>query len=199
MPRHREFDPEVALEEAMRLFWKKGYHDTSVRDLVAGTGVSHAGLYGTFGNKDEVFNAALKRYHDEVMHRLMAKLSAPDASLAQVVGHFEQLFELGNDPRFREGCMLCNAAADRGHTDPEVSASMAQHLEELTAAFRAALTRAKENGELMPKARPRDLARMLTATTQGLTLIRRIDEAPAMSRSIIRATMGMLEGVRVPS
>ena len=189
MPRHREFDPEVALEEAMRLFWKKGYHDTSVRDLVAGTGVSHAGLYGTFGNKDEVFNAALKRYHDEVMHRLMAKLSAPDASLAQVVGHFEQLFELGNDPRFREGCMLCNAAADRGHTDPEVSASMAQHLEELTAAFRAALTRAKENGEVRSDLDPAAGADVLASTQIALGLMARanidFDRVVAIGRSAL--------------
>ncbi len=171
MPRHREFDPEVALEEAMRLFWKKGYHDTSVRDLVAGTGVSHAGLYGTFGNKEEVFSAALKRYQEEVMRRLMANLAAPDASLAEVVGHFEQLFELGRDPRFREGCMLCNAAVDRAHMDPEIAASMTQHVEELAAAFRNALTHAKEKGEVRADLDPAAGADVLTSTQMAMALM----------------------------
>ena len=112
-----------------------------------------------------MFSAALNRYQDEVMSRLMAKLSAPDAALAQVVGHFEQLFELGNDPRFSEGCMLCNAAVDRGHTDPEVTANLAQHIEELTAAFRAALTRAQKKGEVRADLDPAAGADVL-ATTQ---------------------------------
>ncbi len=173
MPRHREFDPELALEDAMRLFWKKGYRDTSVRDLVAGTGVSHAGLYGTFGNKEEVFTAALKRYQEEVMSRLMADLTGPDASLPQVVDHFERLFELGRDPRFREGCMLCNAAVDRGLADPEIAASMAESLEGSSAAFRQALTRAKEKGEVRADLDPAAGADVLTSTQMAMSLMLR--------------------------
>ena len=51
MPRVREFDPDVALEKAIQLFWHKGYAETSMRDLVAHTGVAHAGLYSAFGSK----------------------------------------------------------------------------------------------------------------------------------------------------
>jgi TetR/AcrR family transcriptional regulator, transcriptional repressor for nem operon len=189
MPRHREFDPEVALEEAMRLFWRKGYHDTSVRDLVAGTGVSHAGLYGTFGNKEEVFTAALKRYQEEVMHRLMADLTVPDASLPEVVGHFERLFELGRDPRFREGCMLCNAAVDRGQTDPEIAARMAESLDESSAAFRQALIRAKEKGEVRADLDPAAAADVLTSTKMAMSLMLRakvdFDRIVAFGRSAL--------------
>ncbi|MDT7627056.1 MAG: TetR/AcrR family transcriptional regulator, transcriptional repressor for nem operon, partial [Pseudonocardiales bacterium] len=40
MPRTKEFDPEVALERAMELFWRQGYTATSVADLVAHLGVA---------------------------------------------------------------------------------------------------------------------------------------------------------------
>ena len=171
MARHREFDPEVALEDAMRLFWEKGYHETSVRDLVAGTGVSHAGLYGTFGNKEEVFASALARYKAEVMDRLMAELTAPEASLPQVIGHYERLFELGKDPRFRAGCMICNAAVDRAHEDPEIAAQMRAHLENLTAAFRTALTRARDKGEVRADFDPAAAADVLAATQMAMALM----------------------------
>ena len=171
MARTREFDPEVALEEAMRLFWEKGYHDTSVRDLVARTGVSHAGLYGTFGNKHEVYSAALTRYHEEVMGRIMAELEAPDASLPQVTGHFERLFELANDPRFRAGCMLCNSAVDLAHEDPEVARQWQEHLERQVAAFRQALARAKEKGEVRADLDPAAAADVLAAVQMSMALM----------------------------
>ena len=161
------------MQTAIDLFWEKGYHDTSVRDLVAGTGVSHAGLYGTFGTKEEVYAAALKRYHDEVMGRLMAELMAPDAALAQVVGHFERLFELGRDPRFRNGCMICNAAVDRSNEDPDVPARMAEHLEELSSAFRNALARAKARGEVRADLDPAAGADVLTSTQMAMALMLR--------------------------
>ncbi len=189
MARHREFDPEVALEEAMRLFWAKGYHETSVRDLVAGTGVSHAGLYGTFGNKEEVFSAALRRYQEEVMGRLMAELMAPDASLHQVVGHFETLFKLGRDPRFSNGCMICNAAADGAEGASEAAALMAEHLETLSGAFRAALSRAKDRGEVRADLDPAAAADVLTSTQMAMALMLRgkvdYDRIVAFGRSAL--------------
>ena len=62
MPRTKEFDPEVALERAMELFWRRGYATTSVADLVAHLGVARASLYSTFGTKHDLYVAALERY-----------------------------------------------------------------------------------------------------------------------------------------
>ncbi len=55
MARTQEFDPNEALDRAVALFWKKGFFDSSMDDLVKATGVSRYGIYGTFGNKREFF------------------------------------------------------------------------------------------------------------------------------------------------
>jgi AcrR family transcriptional regulator len=62
MVRTRTFDPSTALTQAVGLFSSKGYADTSMDDIVRATGVSRYGLYGTFGNKRELFEQALDRY-----------------------------------------------------------------------------------------------------------------------------------------
>ena len=43
MARTREFDPDQALDNAMALFWRKGYVATSMDDLDKGTGSPYPG------------------------------------------------------------------------------------------------------------------------------------------------------------
>ncbi|MFE2185198.1 helix-turn-helix domain-containing protein [Streptomyces sp. NPDC059455] len=62
MARRKEFDPEVALDAAMRLFWRNGYEGTSTSDLVDELGIARASLYGTFGSKRGLYLAALDRF-----------------------------------------------------------------------------------------------------------------------------------------
>ena len=60
--RSKDFDPDDIADAAMRVFWQRGYAATSVQDLVDGTGLSRSSLYGTFENKQGLFQHALRRY-----------------------------------------------------------------------------------------------------------------------------------------
>ena len=77
MARQREFDPDEALDKAMLLFWRKGYDETSVRDPVEFAAVAQAGLYGAFGDKHRLYEAALDRFFQTVPAPLPAELAAP--------------------------------------------------------------------------------------------------------------------------
>jgi len=55
MPRVKLFDEKEVLTKAMNLFWKQGYAATSIRDLVNHLGINRASLYGTFGDKEQLF------------------------------------------------------------------------------------------------------------------------------------------------
>ena len=58
MPRTKQFNEEEILKKAMELFWEKGFHATSIQDLVAHLGINRASLYDTFGGKEELFKKA---------------------------------------------------------------------------------------------------------------------------------------------
>src|SRR5262245_26615439 len=62
MVRTKQFDKHQALDEAMELFWERGYNATSISDLVDHLGVNRQSLYDTFGGKEDLFLAALDRY-----------------------------------------------------------------------------------------------------------------------------------------
>ena len=79
MARVREFDPADAIQGAMNVFWRSGYGDTTMEDIVSETGVSRYGLYGTFGNKKEILLAAMRHYEQRMSDLVLADLRKPGA------------------------------------------------------------------------------------------------------------------------
>jgi TetR/AcrR family transcriptional regulator, copper-responsive repressor len=66
MGRPKNFSKEEVLENAIPVFWKKGFADTSLQDLEKATGVNKSGLYSEFESKEEIFLESLKYY---LLHR----------------------------------------------------------------------------------------------------------------------------------
>lgn len=62
--RPREFDTTEALRKATLVFWEKGYHATSLDDLIKATGIQKSSLYAAFGDKGSLFSACLDRYEE---------------------------------------------------------------------------------------------------------------------------------------
>ena len=77
--RPREFDPEVALEAALEAFRRHGYSGTSLADLTEATGLNRPSLYAAFGNKDDLFEAAVDRYWARVVAHCLPALRSHGA------------------------------------------------------------------------------------------------------------------------
>ena len=76
MARKKEFDPEIVLKRAVDLFWKKGYANTSLNDLVEHLGINRFSLYSTFGDKKTLYITALNYYIDNNSAPALQKLNA---------------------------------------------------------------------------------------------------------------------------
>ncbi|MEZ0331895.1 MAG: TetR/AcrR family transcriptional regulator [Methylophilaceae bacterium] len=60
--RPRKFDKEIALENALQLFRRKGYEATSMTDITEALGINRPSVYAAFGNKETLFSQVLARY-----------------------------------------------------------------------------------------------------------------------------------------
>ena len=194
----KQFDPDQALHKAMKVFWAKGYVGSGLNELLGAMGISRKSLYDTFGSKRELFIRALDLYAEQIVGRIIEILDAKGPPLRNVRRALEYV-EAANGKSVSSGCLIGVGMGQFRSDDPEIAAILRDHLQTLEDAYYRVLVRARKAGELSGQARPRDLARMLTATAQGFTLIRRVDENPAMSRSIIRATMATLDALRTAS
>jgi AcrR family transcriptional regulator len=60
--RPRKFDKDVALENALQLFRRKGYEATSMTDITEALGINRPSVYAAFGNKETLFSQVLAKY-----------------------------------------------------------------------------------------------------------------------------------------
>lgn len=168
MGRQREFEPEQALEKAMQLFWKQGYFDTSIEELVSYTGVSRKGLYSTFGNKHQLYVKTLKYYQELFCKQMLEVLSPIDAALPEIKTFFNETYIMLQTPSGKFGCFICNAAHELAINDDEVNQCIQSHWQNLLQLMERALINAKHNGELPEDIEPRKYAHYLSGVLQGL-------------------------------
>jgi AcrR family transcriptional regulator len=165
--RPRIFDPDLVLEKAMQLFWSKGYKATSLQDLLQVTGLSKSSLYESFGNKQNLFEAAFSRYFDTRARQMRERLEQADSPLAFIR---ECLLSVLADterdtPR---GCMLVNVANEFSSSDPSVQTLIELATSRSCAVFERAFERAHACGEIQATQTPASLALYMHCVMSGL-------------------------------
>lgn len=111
--RPREFDPDVALDAALMLFWRHGYEGTSLVALSEATGVNMPSLYAAFGNKESLFRKAVDLYLQRQASYLPNAMKEPTVRGA-VRALLDGAIELAMNPRHPDGCLLVQGALATG-------------------------------------------------------------------------------------
>lgn len=196
MPRPKEFDREAVLDRAMGAFWSKGYAATSVEDLVAHMGIQRGSLYGTFGDKRTLFLTALDRYQRVVARELFEALETPGSGIEAIRRFFRLRVEGSLDRRRPHGCLVTNSAVELSRRDRGAAAKVGGSLVKLEAAFLRALERARAAGELAATQDLRALARFLTSSAQGLSVMAKTFPDRAALEEVVEVVLSVLEGTR---
>lgn len=192
MARTREFDPEDATQKAMALFWRDGYHASSVRDLVKATGVAHAGLYKEFGGKDGLFEASLRAYWTQ-LEPLFSPLHAPEAGRGEVETLFKSASQAASEGRFANGCFVANTAAELAPFGGKPALFVADVRAYQTEGFRNALSNAVARGEVKPDLPVETVSAALVSGFYGISAMLR-SNAPL--RQVEMAASGLLETLK---
>ncbi len=180
---------EDRLDKAMRLFWEKGYYDTSIEDLMARTGLHRAAIYGEFGSKKKLFEALLTRYRAKVTAERLAPLKSPDAALPELKQFFRQFRDREALPRHRLGCLMCLTAAEVSPHDPSIARIVSSYLDELRGLFRRACVNSRERGEARSGVDVDQIADYLAGAVLGLMSLAR---APAPRSAVVHYLDGVL-------
>ena len=142
-------------------------------DIVRATGVSRYGLYGTFGNKRELFEEALEKYADSMGRQSYLKLLEPDASVQHIRDIFEERIVMMCDEDEDKGCMIAHTAVELAPHDPEMKAVLMRFLKRMAKAFAIGLETAQSRGEVRSDLDPTETSYFLTGSIFGMGIMAR--------------------------
>ena len=167
--RPRGFDPDEALDKALRVFWEKGYEGASMADLTAAMGINRPSLYAAFGNKEALFRKAMERYAAgpaSYVARALAMPSAREMAKALLDGAVAVLGNPGNPG----GCLSIHGAlvcGDEAHAIREELTAMRTGTQ---VAIRERLDRARKAGEFPAATDTATLAGYLATVIHGMAV-----------------------------
>lgn len=125
MARPRQFDRDIALDAAIRMFWTKGFAGTSTDDLRAAMGLGRQSLYNAFGDKRQLYLEALSSYHRRSIGAHIRRLDSSPSPIAGIRAML--LGVIAQDAVERDlGCMGVSATSEFGVRDAELSELQAQ-------------------------------------------------------------------------
>jgi AcrR family transcriptional regulator len=167
--RPRAFDPDVALDRAMHVFWAKGYEGAALSDLTRAMRINRPSLYAAFGNKEQLFRKVLDRYMNGPLAFFGKALGA--AKARDVI---EQIFlgaaNMPSDPRTPAGCLVVQGALACGDAAGSVRKEIAARRGAAKVALRRRLQRAKREGDLPPNADPAQLSHYVMTVLHGMAV-----------------------------
>jgi AcrR family transcriptional regulator len=165
------FDREVALWQAMKLFWERGYEGTSFDDLIAAMGISASSFYNSFGSKEELYCEATRSYLDWSGQWFFAILNDPSidtkTAFARLFEATAEEFTRGDHPL---GCMISLAGT---HCPPGMSNirdMMAEHRAFSESAMAARIRKGVAAGDVPEDADCDMLAAYYCAVARGLAV-----------------------------
>jgi len=194
MNRARTFDPGTALSQVVDLFASKGYSETSMEDIVRTTGVSRYGLYGTFGNKRELFEQALEQYAEGMGKQSFLRLLEPGATLDHIRAIFDERVADMCCPEENKGCLFIHTAMELAPQDEDLRGVLQRFMKRMSKAFAIGLDSAKGRGEVAEDVDVDAAGELLTSTMFGLVVLGRTGFPKATLNSIVDSTLDPLRG-----
>jgi len=191
--RPRQFELDDVLSQTLQLFWRKGYRNTTTRDLEAELGITQSSLYHAFGSKAGLLDAILDRYQSTVDESLLQPLRhTPDGRSALETFFRDVGAWMAADGR---GCLMVNLMADEAPTNPLVAARTKAHRDRVRAALRVAVDRTCPTaGADVVEHR----TNLLLATTLGLNIAARAGASPTELDRIVAGVQAEIRSWTTP-
>ena len=190
MARPKQFEPQRALDKAMNLFWRLGYANTSLEELMKEMGIARQSLYDTFGDKRALYLKAMAHYRDQANGRMQKTLietpSVRDAFAKLLFGLAAETWE-----QHQRGCLLLSANLHRDPNDAVVRDFLRDNQARVEVIFLQALARAQRQKELSLNNDPAALARFFVVTIQGMRAMARLKSDRKALEQVARVALAV--------
>src|SRR6056297_3667907 len=190
--RPKTFDKTRALEAAMLQFWEFGFEGSSMQNLIKRMGISRQSLYDTYGNKRDLFEAALKRYVEEIIEPKLAGLFDASRSPTDLIRNHLESIATGH-AQMPIGCLVVRTATETSVEDAEIGKILDDCVKKARSAIRQVIERGQQTGEFDSGRSAGDLASIVITSGIGFHVMRRL---PDEGRSIRPSVDSIIAGLK---
>ena len=170
--------------------WRRGYANTSLRDLKDELGVLPGSLYVAFGDKHALFLRALDRYATGT-RQAAASIAGDGPALPRIRELLSGALLAARTAPGR-GCMLGNTATELLPDDEAAGRVVRDAFGALEQAIEQALAQAQRTGEIRAEVDCGAQARFLGALVQGLHVVARTEPHPERLGDVVDAAIAAL-------
>ncbi|MGC8119744.1 TetR/AcrR family transcriptional regulator [Marinobacter sp. VGCF2001] len=170
MPRPPSYDREIALDRAVSLFWHKGYHGSSMKQIEQALDMRPGSIYATFNSKDELFSEALARYARQMSEQLGTHMAGQNNIVEGLQAYLENIAKQCSSPECApaRACLIVKTLLEASGANPELYVQAQQVLAEIEQGLADLLESARKQGELAAGTDCRRLARLIQGQIMGL-------------------------------
>ncbi|MBL4707017.1 MAG: TetR/AcrR family transcriptional regulator [Flavobacteriales bacterium] len=176
MPRVKQFNQEEVVEKAVHLFWEKGFHATSMQDIVDTLGINRASIYDTFGSKRELFNLTIDRYKNQNVERVSNFLFRHSNIREGLHLLFESSIDEGLDKNKPNGCFIVNTTSELGD-DPELNQKLVENKTAFEKIYFDYLKLGVEQSQVSPYKDLKEIASYLFTLQAGIKVISNLHQS----------------------
>jgi TetR/AcrR family transcriptional regulator, transcriptional repressor for nem operon len=173
MPWIKDFDEDVVIDRATKVFWAKGYEATSISDLVEAMQINKGSLYNAFGSKAALFTRSLLKYDLENRQAAMEQLESLDNPQLAIKALFDSIIKESSADKERKGCLLVNTALDLPNQPPEIQRIVSSAMLDFENFFKRLVKLGQQRGVFAGDLNAKETAQWLVSQVVGLRVLSR--------------------------
>ncbi len=168
MGRKLAFDETLALDKAMLLFWRQGYQDTSLQDLLKEMGILNGSFYHLFKDKKQLFLQAMEHYRTTIGQRRMHAFGQGNSFSESMRLFFSEIVQTAYNPAWSGGCLILNSINQACFKDPQIAQKVREAVSGMESFFAEQLQMAIEKGEAPQELDPHLTGQLLMTFLMGV-------------------------------
>lgn len=185
--RPREFDTDLALDNAMLVFRQKGYHAASITDLSEAMGLTAGSIYKAFKDKRTLFQTVFERY---IYHRgqdLRSRLEHHVTGRAKLTELLQFYLDSAREMEGRRGCLVVGSAVGLQVFDEELADQIRQAVLRNKSFLTSLVRHGQEDGSIAAEIAAETAAGLILCMIFGMRVVGKIEDNPDESEIIAMA------------
>jgi AcrR family transcriptional regulator len=187
MARPREFDADAALDSAIEVFRDHGFEGTSAQMLVDAMRIGRQSLYDSFGDKWQLYRAAVRRYGEAERAAHLDALRRGPRAIDGIEAMLRRVVDTASQP-----CLGTGSICEFGTSRHDLTEQRMPLAHALRTAISARVREAQAEGDVAPNLDPGAIADFLLANFTSIRLAARGGADPAALVSLADMTLRAL-------